>query len=101
MKAISRQDNWTYTTELLAKHDNPSRESGTTIPRNGEEFDELSEEVLALVGLALELDTNMGVVCVTSGLDIGEAKALEGPECLIWLFVLNVPSLQGVRFGCR
>lgn len=97
---ISEEDSLAYTTKLLAKHNDPSCQSGTTISRNGKELDELSENVLALVGLAFELDTDMGVVCVTSGLDVGETEALERSKCLVGPLMLDVPSLQSVRFCC-
>jgi hypothetical protein len=81
-----------YSAELLAKHDNPTGQSCSPVSGDREEFEELREEVLPLVGLALELNTNIGVVTVTSCLDVGISQALEGVESLGNLVVLDVPS---------
>jgi len=95
---------------LLPKHDNPGCEScapislslisspfaigGRKTYRHGEELNELREEILSLIGLALQLDTDVCIVRVPGGLQIGRPQASEGPICFLRVPVLNVPSLE-------
>lgn len=78
--------------ELLTKHDDPGSKCCTTVTRHGKELGELGKEVLALVGLALELNTDVCVVRIPGSLYVGVSKALEGSESLVDPVVLDVPS---------
>ena len=83
-------------TELLPKHENPCSPCGATIPRNGEELGKLGKEVLAPIHFTLELYSDICVVRVTSGLDVGVAQALERSKRLFDLAVLDIPTVRGV-----
>lgn len=80
------------TTKLLPKHDNPRRKCSTPVARNSKQLHKLGEEVLSPVCFALELYSYIGIVCVSSGLNIGKSESLEGLERFICFAVLDIPS---------
>lgn len=59
------------------KHKNPSSPCGTTVTRDSKKLDKLREEILAPINLSLKLYSDVGVISVTGGLDVGVSKALE------------------------
>lgn len=84
----------TYTTKLLPKHDDPASKGGPANTGDGEELAELREQVLAGIGLALQLDTDPCVVGVTGGLHVVPTETLEGAVRFVGLVVLDVPSVM-------
>ncbi len=86
-------------TKLLSEHDNPGRQCRSAVARDSEQFDELSEQVLALVGLAFQLHPYMSIVGIPCCLHVREPKTLERSERLIGMAMLNVPP--GRKFQLR
>jgi hypothetical protein len=97
----SKCDGLAYTTELLAKHDNPSGPSSSSVARNAEEFPELNEQVLILVDLLFDLYSNVGVVGVPCRLNIRVSNASEFAEGLLQPVLLcnscQIKSVSGVQ----
>lgn len=81
-----------FETHLLTKHDNPTGPGGAAVARDGEEFNELREQVLPLEGLALQFDPDVGIVGVSCRLEVTVSKTLERPESLFRVIMLDVPS---------
>lgn len=78
------------------KHENPRSPCGTTVTRDSEKLSKLREEILALINLSLELYSDVGVISVTGGLDVGVSEALEGPKGLFHFVMLDIPTAQNV-----
>lgn len=89
-----------HAAELLAEHDDPGGQGRSPVAGHAEELEELREEVLPLVDLALKLDADVCVVAVACRLDVGESKPLEGMERFGDLVVLYIPPVtREVRNG--
>lgn len=86
----------TLITYLLTKHNNPGSQRSPSVSWHREQLEELRKEIFALVCFAFQLNANIGVVSVSSSLNIGVTQPLEAAKGFAYFIVFDVPSVHSV-----
>jgi len=81
------------------KHDDPGSPSGSSITRHRKQLDKLREQILPLMSLAFQFDSDISIVSIPRGLEVAVSQALKRSERFLRMLVLDVPSNVQILSG--